>query len=41
MFDSHDMRLIGVAEADALDLCTVAEPGGHQGLTARAEWGAP
>jgi len=40
MFDSHDMRLMGVADGDALDLCTVADPGGHQGLTARAEWAA-
>jgi 3-methylfumaryl-CoA hydratase len=37
MFDFHDLRLIGVADGGALDLCTAA-PEGHQGLRARAEW---
>jgi 3-methylfumaryl-CoA hydratase len=40
MFDDHDLRLVGVADGDALDLCTAADPGGHQGLRARAVWGA-
>ncbi|MBK1667868.1 hypothetical protein CKO28_07450 [Rhodovibrio sodomensis] len=40
MFDTHDLRLIGVAEGDGLELCTAA-PAGHQGLRARADWTAP
>jgi 3-methylfumaryl-CoA hydratase len=39
MFDDHDLRLIGVEDGNALDLCTAAEPGGYQGLQARADWG--
>jgi 3-methylfumaryl-CoA hydratase len=39
MFDLHDLRLIGVADGDALELCTAA-PEGHQGLQARADWRA-
>ncbi len=37
MFDFHDLRLIGVADGDRLQLCTAA-PEGHQGLQARADW---
>jgi 3-methylfumaryl-CoA hydratase len=37
MFDFHDLRLIGVADGDGLELCTAA-PDGHQGLKARADW---
>jgi 3-methylfumaryl-CoA hydratase len=40
MFDEHNLRLIGVEDGDALELCTAAEPGGHQGLQARADWGS-
>lgn len=39
MFDFHDMRLVGVDDGEALDLCTVATDEEHQGLQARAEWG--
>ena len=39
MFDFHDLRLIGVDDGDGLELCTAA-PDGHQGLKARADWGA-
>ena len=39
MFDLHDLRLIGVADGDGLELCTAA-PEGHQGLKARADWTA-
>ena len=38
MFDFHDLRLIGVADGDGLQLCTAA-PEGHQGLQAHADWG--
>lgn len=39
MFHTHALRLIGVEAGAAMDLCTAA-PDGHQGLQARAEWGA-
>jgi 3-methylfumaryl-CoA hydratase len=39
MFDTHDLRLIGVQDGRALELCTAASEG-HQGLQARADWEA-
>jgi 3-methylfumaryl-CoA hydratase len=40
MFHTHDLRLIGLDDGAAMELCTAAPPadGGHQGLRARAEW---
>jgi 3-methylfumaryl-CoA hydratase len=38
MFDTHDLRVIGVDEPDGtLSLCTAA-PAGHQGMKAMAGW---
>ncbi len=40
MFDHQPLRLIGVDEGNAMDLCTATLPehGGHQGMQVRAEW---
>ena len=40
MFDTHDLRVIGVEDGATLTLCTAApqDVGGHQGMQATAEW---
>ena len=41
MFNTHGLRLLGTATADAMDLCTAADTGdtgGHQGLQAKITW---